>query len=315
MIPDTMKRTKGVVTRSTGKWYRVDTGDRMIDCRLPGRFRLQEEATTNPVAVGDRVEVTPGEDGYGTIESIAERKNYIPRQATHGRRGEQILVANVDRAWCVVSIRKPKPKRGFIDRFLVTCEAYDVPAGVILNKYDLATGKDRREFAELSELYRKLGYPVLTTSIHDPESLALLSEALSEGVSVFIGPSGTGKSSLLNAIDPTLGLKISEVSDSSGKGRHTTTFARLIRFGDRGRVADTPGIRELGLVNIEPYELSLFFPEMETVREDCKFYNCTHSHEPGCSVMEAFERGEIHPERYHSYMQILDSITGDERSI
>jgi len=299
---------KGLITQSTGKWYKVDTGTDVIDCRLPGKFRLKQEEVTNPVAVGDIVDITLGEDGTGNIEKIHERKNYIPRQATHGRRGEQILVANIDRAWVVLSIRQPVLKTGFIDRFLVTCEAYEVAPAIIFNKTDIATKSDQKLLQELTKLYSELGYIVLLTSIYDPQALDELKQKFENKTSVFIGPSGVGKTSLLNAIDPTLDLTVGAISDYSQKGKHVTTYARLIKLNNDGYIADTPGIRELGLVNIEPYELSLFYPELAEYREDCRFYNCTHSHEPGCGVVKAFEQDLIHPERYNSYLNILQSL-------
>lgn len=298
----------GLVIQSTGKWYIVISNGDEIECRLPGRFRLQEQAVTNPVAVGDKVDISMTEDGFGVIEDVQERNNYIPRQATHSKRGEQILVANVDCAWAVVSVRKPKLKTGFIDRFLVTCEAYQVTPSVIINKTDLATPKDLGFLEEITGLYRELGYRLLLTSLNDSESLEELTRHLNDKISVFIGPSGAGKTSLLNAIDSNLDLKVGKISDYSNKGRHTTTYARLVKLNTGGFVADTPGIRELGLVNIEPYELSLFYPEMRSPRQKCKFYNCTHSHEPDCAVVDAFDQGAIHPERYNSYLNILDSL-------
>ncbi|PWN07065.1 ribosome small subunit-dependent GTPase A [Rhodohalobacter mucosus] len=301
---------QGRVIQSTGKWYKVaeKDGDTIYDCRLPGRFRLDKKEVTNPVAVGDNVTFTVESDGAGTITEIHERENYIPRQATHGRRGEQILAANIDRAWVVQSVRQPKLNLGFIDRFLVTCEAYEIPAGIIVNKMDLAKKGDEAFVEDIRELYIGLGYSFLTTSIHNEESISRLEKELKAKTSVFIGPSGTGKTSLLNAVQPNLGLRTGEVSGYSNKGKHTTTFATLIPVSERGYIVDTPGIRELGLVNIEKSELSLFFPEMLEPREHCKYYNCTHTHEPGCGVVKAFEEGRIDPDRYNSYINILQSL-------
>lgn len=286
----------------------MDTGDGIVESRLPGRFRLDEKEVTNPIAVGDFVHLTMNDDGTGTIETIETRENYITRQATHGKRGEQILVSNLDQACVVQSIKKPRLKEGFIDRVLVTCEAYEVKPVIIINKMDLARqgGKD---FAnELQELYSGLGYTVLQTSIEDKKSLDSLKNLLKDKTSAFIGPSGVGKTSLINAIDPNYALKTGEISDFSNKGKHTTTFARLIPLSFGGYIADTPGIREFGLVNIEPYELSLFFPEMLEPREHCKFHNCTHNHEPKCGVAEAFENGKIAASRYQSYLNMLESL-------
>ena len=299
---------KGRVIQSTGSWYLVDTGDKIVESRLPGRFRLDEKEVTNPIAVGDYVEISINDDDTGTIETIETRENYITRQATHGKRGEQILVSNLDQACVVQSIKKPRLKEGFIDRLLVTCEAYEVKPVIIINKMDLAKqgGKD---FAnELQELYSGLGYTILQTSIEDEDSLEKLKDLLKDKTSAFIGPSGVGKTSLINAIDPNYALKTGEISDFSNKGKHTTTFARLIPLSFGGYIADTPGIREFGLVNIEPYELSLFFPEMLEPREHCKFHNCTHNHEPKCGVADAFENGEIAASRYQSYLNMLESL-------
>ncbi|MEX0769484.1 MAG: ribosome small subunit-dependent GTPase A [Balneolaceae bacterium] len=299
---------QGTVIQSTGKWYKVSVDGEIIECRLPGKFRLNQEEVTNPIAVGDHVDVEKQDDHTGSIVKIHERTNYIPRQATHGRRGDQILASNIDLAWSVVSVRKPRFKTGFIDRFLVTCEAYEVPAGILVNKTDLANKTDLKFLEDLEHLYSKLGYHFLKTSIYDPQSLEQLQEKIHRKISVFIGPSGVGKTSILNALEPDLKLSTSKISDFSGKGTHTTTFARLVPIQGDGFIVDTPGIRELGLVDIDPSELSLYYPEMLEPRKSCKFYDCTHSHEPDCGVVRAFENGEIHPERYNSYLNILESL-------
>lgn len=281
----------------------------IYDCRLAGKFRLEKKEVTNPIAVGDMIQFKLGEDGTGYIVEIEERVNYIPRQATHGKRGEQILISNIDRAWVVQSVISPRLNMGFIDRFLVTCEAYEIPAGIIINKMDLASEKAVNVMDDISGLYQGLGYQVVRTSISDAKSISRLSDIIQNETSVFIGPSGVGKTSLLNAIDPDLGLKVGEISTYSDKGKHTTTFATLIPLEIGGFVADTPGIREFGIVNITKPELSLFFPEMAEAREECKFYNCTHFHEPDCGVRTAFEDGKIDADRYHSYLNILESIS------
>ena len=299
---------KGRVIQSTGSWYHVDTGTEMVECRLPGRFRLDDKKVTNPIAVGDIVDFSLNEDGTGSIETIRERENYITREATHGKRGQQILVSNLDQACVVQSIKKPRLKEGFLDRFLVTCEAYEVMPVIIINKMDLAKSGGLAFTEELRELYTSLGYEFLTTSLEDEKSLKELKELLKDKTSAFIGPSGVGKTSLINAIDTNYDLKVGKISDFSNKGKHTTTFARLIPLGFGGYIADTPGIREFGLVNIEPWDLSLFFPEMLDPREHCKFNTCTHNHEPKCGVAEAFENGEIAASRYNSYLNMLDSL-------
>ena len=303
---------RGRIVESTGSWYevsyRVNGDPKSINCRLPGRFRLEGQKLTNPVSVGDRVYFTINDDGSGSIEEIEERQNYLIRESTRPQEGSQILVANIDCAYVVQSLKKPSVKRGFLDRFLVTCEAYEIPARIILNKMDLAEDSDQPEIEDFAELYDSLGYQVLLTSIWDEQSLDRLKTDLKDKTSVFAGPSGVGKTSLLNHIEPSVNRRVGDVSDYNEKGIHTTTFAKLLPLHFGGYLVDTPGLREFGLVNIDPWELSLFFPEMLAHRQQCKFNNCTHSHEPGCGVMRAFEEGHIHPDRYDSYLNILDSL-------
>ncbi len=298
----------GKVIQSTGKWYKVSIDGDIVDCRIPGKFRLLDIGDTNPIAVGDQVEVTIGDDGKGMIDEIHQRKNYIPRKATRSGRDEQILVSNIDRAWVVQSIKMPTLKRGFIDRFMVACEAYEIPAGLIINKVDLLKDSKKGEVDAIEETYTSLGYPVLCTSIEDESTIEILKDETKDKTSVLIGHSGVGKTSLINCLDPNIDLTVGDVSSYSEKGKHTTTYARLLELDYGGFIVDTPGIKEFGLVNIEPYELSLFFPEMREPRQQCKFNNCTHNHEPKCGVVEAFERGEIDPERYNSYLNILEGL-------
>lgn len=299
---------KGRVIQSTGSWYKVKIEVGVIESRLPGKFRLEEKEVTNPIAVGDWVDISVNDDNTGTIKKIHDRKNYITRKATHGRRGEHILVSNLDTAFVVQSIRQPKLKEGFIDRFLVTCEAYEVDAGIIINKMDLATEKALNYVEDLSHLYKSLGYGVFITNALDSNSLTPLKNNIKDKTTAFIGPSGVGKTSLLNAIDPKYSEKIGAISNYSNKGKHTTTFAKLIDIDNGGFIVDTPGIREFGLFNIEPWELSLFFPEMLNARQKCKFNTCTHLHEPDCAVIQAFDEGKIDARRYNSYINMLESI-------
>lgn len=298
----------GKVIQSTGKWYKVAVSGEVVDCRIPGKFRLRDTGDTNPIAVGDQVDITVGDDGKGMIEVIHDRKNYIPRKATRSGRDEQVLVANIDRAWVVQSIKMPVLKRGFIDRFLVACEAYEIPCGVIINKIDLLKKNKQGGLDSVTQTYKEIGYPVLHTSIERPGTIHELKSHIHDKTSVLIGHSGVGKTSLINSLDPSLDLSVGDISSYSEKGKHTTTYSRLLEVGHQGYIVDTPGIKEFGLVNIEPFELSFYFPEMQEYRQDCKFNNCTHTHEPKCGVIEAFERGEIDPERYDSYLNMLDGL-------
>ncbi len=302
---------KARVLQTTGSWYKLETetGD-VLDGRLRGKLRLSDLDVTNPVAVGDLVSIEIEEDNTASIFEIEDRRNLILRQST--RQGKhvknQIIAANVDLAVAVQAAAKPVPKPGFIDRFLVSCEAYGVEPAIVFNKMDLSKGKKEQKVNELTSIYLSLGYTVLHTSIQDPGSIEAFSGLIKDKLVVLVGHSGVGKSSLINAIDPELNLKIAEVSKSSEKGRHTTTFAQLHRLSNGAMLVDTPGIREFGLVNIEPGELSLYFPEMKTERENCRFYNCTHEHEPGCSVIQKVEEGMISSQRYESYLNILYSL-------
>lgn len=299
----------GRVIKSTGSWYQVATasGD-TIACRLPGKFRLEGSEDTNPVAVGDRVRFERMDDGSGQIRDIEERTNTMIRQATHGRRGNQVMAANIDLAICVQAVKRPEFKTGFIDRFLVTCDANQIHGMIFINKMDLADDRDHAELADLEAMYTSLGYEWMTGSITDAASILALKTRIADETVMFMGPSGTGKSSLLNALAPTLRRDTSAVSDFSNKGKHTTTFAEMLALPDSGYVIDTPGVREFGIVDIDKPGLSNFFPEMKTRRESCRYYNCTHVHEPGCEVMKAFDEGLIPATRYNSYLNILDSL-------
>jgi ribosome biogenesis GTPase len=303
---------EGIVTRSTGSWYDVQVGDETIPSRVRGKFRLQQEENdvTNPVAVGDRVTIRVSEDdGTGFIVDIHERENKLSRRAAGRRAGqEHVIVSNIDAAWTVQAVRMPKLNPGFIDRFLVATELFEIPAGIIMNKVDLLADEDEEEVRELEAMYEDLGYPVLRTSATEGDGLQALKDELADRVNVIAGPSGAGKSSLLNAIEPGLDVETGEVSDKTQKGRHTTTFAELHPLSFGGYVVDTPGIREFGMLEIHPADLAHFFVEFIEHLDDCKFQDCTHDHEPGCAVKEAVDEGEIHWRRYESYLNILYSL-------
>ena len=309
----------GLVVRSTGSWYTVlgDDGER-VQCRMRGRFRLAavEIDETNPLAVGDRVAFEMQDDETGFIVDIEPRRSQFSRRASgHRALREHVLVANVDRAWCVQATFQPKLNPGFVDRYLVAAEANHVDAGLVLNKADLLDGSPRAQEALSfwAELYRGLGYPVLFTSAETGEGVGAFARELAGRISMVAGPSGVGKSSLLNAVDPSLDLRVSEVSEKTNKGRHTTTFATLLRVGD-GWVADTPGIREFGIWGIAPEELAGYFVEFRAHLDGCRFPDCTHDHEPGCAVQAAVDDEAITPERYASYLTILEDVRQTHRA-
>lgn len=308
--------TDGVVIRSTGSWYDVMVNDEVIPSKVRGRFRLAEDDVTNPVAVGDRVRVRLSPDNTGMITEIHQRKNKLSRRAAGRRVGrEHVIVTNIDCVWTIQSVRLPKPNPGFIDRILVVAEAHEIGAGIIINKTDLIRDAEGGPIEELRELYAGLGYQVVMTSAETGDGLDELRAALTGRTSVLTGPSGVGKSSILNSIEPELGLRTAEVSEKTRKGRHTTTTVSLFPLSKGGYIADTPGIREFGLLDIEPWELSHFFVEFRPHIEECRFPTCTHDHEPGCGVKKAVEDGEISEQRYRSYLNILDSIHLGEKDV
>jgi ribosome biogenesis GTPase / thiamine phosphate phosphatase len=308
----------GKVYKSTGSWYVVKTREGEIwNARLKGLFKLDDITSTNPLAVGDEVdwEAEAGEERTGIITRIHDRKNYINRQSPSHRMQHHIVAANIDQSLLVVTLKEPRTSQGFIDRWLVTCEAYHVPAVLLFNKADLYRKKEEERFGEWQEMYRAVGYRLIRMSVKTGEGVEEVKELLHDRISLLSGHSGVGKSSFLNALFPTLKLKTQEVSGWSGKGIHTTTFAEMFDLpaGDRiipegGRIIDTPGMREFGLVDISRAELSGYFPEMRALAGQCQFNNCLHLEEPGCQVKKAVQNGSIHMDRYVSYCSILDSI-------
>jgi len=311
---------KGLVLKSTGSHYKVMLIDeiensalpnydetKIIDAVLRGKLRLDQIKSTNPVVVGDRVKLIQTENGWA-IDAILPRKNYIIRKATNQSKQTHIIAANIDLACVIASIAVPMTSTGFIDRFLVTAEAYSIPAAVVFHKIDLIEDQpDAMAYQqELADIYKSIGYKVLLTSLKYPESLQSLKSLITNKITLLSGHSGVGKSSIINAIQPHLNLKVGKVSFKHLKGKHTTTYAELLPLDFGGFIIDTPGIKEFGLVNMDKYEVSHYFPEMRRYLGQCKFNNCLHINEPGCKVLQALENGEITQSRYKSYLSILD---------
>ena len=299
---------KGVVMKSTGSWYEVlaDDGNH-YNCRIKGKFRTKDIKTTNPVAVGDVVDIhleAEGEGFTGVIVHLHERRNYIIRKSVNLSKQAQIIAANLDQAFLVVTLASPFTSLGFIDRFLVTAEAYDIPSALLFNKLDLFSGEGLDILRDYEAIYRNIGYPCYEVSALEGTNLDLVRELLRDKTTLISGHSGVGKSTLINALHPEAHLRTAAVSEWSDKGKHTTTFAEMIRLPFGGQLIDTPGIRELGIIDIGQQELGHFFPEMRARMNECKFNNCRHLNEPGCAVREAVGNGDIAPSRYESYLSI-----------
>jgi len=299
---------QGLIIKSTGSWYQVQTRDKQrIDCRIKGIFRTKGITTTNPLAVGDVVDFAmEPELGTGVIISLHPRKNYIIRKSINLSKQAQIIAANLDQALLVVTLASPRTSLGFIDRFLVTAEAYSIPAKLVFNKLDLFSDEGLEILAVYKAIYEKIGYPCYDVSALEGTNIEQVQELLKDNVTLFSGHSGVGKSSLINALLPDLDLRTNQVSGWSDKGMHTTTFAEMFELPQGGFIIDTPGIRELGVIDIEKQELSHFFPEMRALMNKCRFDNCRHINEPGCAVLEAVENGEIEQSRYESYLSIYN---------
>jgi len=299
---------EGIVVKSTGSWYEVmKPSGEIINCRLKGKFRLQGLKHTNPVTVGDKInyEMEPNSEN-GVIFSIEPRKNYIIRKSSNLSKQTHIIASNIDQAILMVTIAFPTTSLGFIDRFLVTAEAYHIPTTIIFNKVDLCTNGLEDVLQETIDLYhKKVGYAYLKTSVNDKIGLDEVKELLQNKTTLVAGHSGVGKSSLLNAIEPNLNLRTGIISKTSFNGQHTTTFAQMHPLSFGGFIIDTPGIREFGVVDLNNAELSHYFKEMKPFIGKCKFNNCQHIHEPQCSVLEALEAGQIPAERYQSYLSIM----------
>lgn len=301
---------KGTVYKSTGSWYQVKADDgRFFQCRIKGKFRIKGIKSTNPVAVGDRVEFKPEENSEeeqnGVITAIEDRENYIIRKSVNLSKQTHIIASNIDQAFLLVTLNNPPTFTTFIDRFLVTAEAYDIKAILLFNKIDTYTAEELDEIKYLAAMYRQIGYECIGISAKTGKNVEQVKELMKDKTSMISGHSGTGKSTLVNAIEPSLDLKTTEISEQHRQGQHTTTFAEMFDLGFGARIIDTPGIKGFGVVDIEKEELGNYFPEFFARKQDCKFYNCLHLEEPKCAVKEALEAGEIPWSRYKSYLQIL----------
>jgi ribosome biogenesis GTPase len=309
---------KALIYKSTGSWYVVKASDgRLFNARIKGVLKIDGITSTNPIAVGDEVEMEIENEleDTATISAIGERKNYVARVSPHNKHQHHIVASNLDQSILFATLKDPKTSQGFMDRFLVACEMYHVPAIIVFNKADIYKKKEIEKFELLKSIYESVGYKVVLASVLQHQGVEEIKALLKNKTTLLSGHSGVGKSTLINTIFPELDLKILEVSGWSGKGMHSTTFAEMFDLplpagetGFGGRIIDTPGIRELGLVDLKKEELSGYFPEMRKLVNDCQFNNCKHFNEPGCAVKAAVNAGTISQERYISYLTIMDTM-------
>lgn len=306
---------EGTVLKSTGSHYDVQVGSTVVQARMRGKFRISRMGETNPLAVGDHVTIRVERDS-ATVEEIADRANQLTRRAAGRRVGlEQVLVANVDFAWVVQSALLPRFNPGFVDRFLVMAQHEDIPAGIIINKSDLISETNTEDIDYWRRLYESLGYQVIYTSAVSGAGEARLREQLIDKTTVFSGQSGVGKSSLIRRLDPNIEVRTGDVSEKTRKGKHVTTNATLYTLSFGGRIVDTPGLREFGVIDIKPAQLGHYFFEFKPYLNQCRYPNCTHDHEPDCAVVDAMEQGAIPDGRWASYLNILASIQQGEADV
>lgn len=297
---------KGIVTKSTGSWYHLRTEDgTTYQARIRGKFRIANIKHTNPIAVGDEVDFEIDKDDIAVITNIHDRKNYIIRKSVNLSKKTHIIASNIDVAFLVVTMANPKTSFGFIDRFLITAEAYHIPVVLLFNKIDAYTEEELDDLALYKHIYNSIGYESIDISAETGLNLDLVKERMKGNTSLVSGHSGVGKSTLINALHPELNLKTHQVSDFNNKGQHTTTFAQMFEWPFGGFIIDTPGIKEFGLVHLDKSELQNYFPEIFEIRGECKFDNCIHVNEPKCAVRDAVEAMEIAPSRYENYLTFL----------
>lgn len=298
---------EGVVIKSTGSWYDVYQSDAtIVKCRLRGQFRIKGIKNTNPVVVGDKVSFIMEEDGNGQIVEIAPRKNYIERKSTKLSKISHLIASNIDVVFLVVTLRQPRTSLGFIDRFLLAAEGFRIPVCLIFNKIDIYSDEELSVVRELENLYSNVGYDYLEYSAINPSNVNILRDKMKNKVALFSGHSGVGKSAIVNTIDPSLNLRIGEISTVHQKGRHTTTFAQMFPIENGGFIVDTPGIKEFGLIQYTKEEIRDYFPDIRKYNNMCRFSNCTHTNEPNCKVIEAVRNGDIALSRYNNYLAILN---------